>query len=498
MSREGFERLNREAEKKGQKTFVNPRNAAAGSLRQLDSRITAERPLEIFCYGVGQVQGGELPERQSDILAVLRQWGLRVYRGIERVTGLKGCQDYFDGMAQRREELPFEIDGVVFKVDRVDYQRTLGFVARAPRWAVARKFPAQEENTRGVDVGWQVGRSGALTPVARLEPVFVGGVTVTNATLHNQDEIDRKDVRIGDTVAIRRAGDVIPEVVSVVKSKRPRNARKVHYPDKCPVCGSDVIRPEGEAAARCSGGLGCAAQRKEGIKHFASRRAMDVDGLGDKLVDQLVDRDLIHDAADLYALDVDQLAGLERMAEKSARNLVEALDNSRDTTLARFLYALGIPEVGEATARQLANYFGTLQAVREASEEDLQGVPDIGPVVAQEFHTFFRQDHNRQVIDKLIDAGVRWADVPVKRPEELPLAGKTFVLTGSLDALTRNEAKDRLQALGAKVTGSVSKNTDYVVAGADPGSKYDKARELEVEILDERAFMRLLSRHGAQ
>lgn len=498
MSRKGFERLNRDAEKKGQKTFVNPRNAAAGSLRQLDSRITAERPLEIYCYGVGQVAGGELPERQSDILAVLRQWGLRVYRGIERVTGLKGCQDYFDTMAQRRDELPFEIDGVVFKVDRVDYQRALGFVARAPRWAVARKFPAQEENTRVLDVEWQVGRTGALTPVARLEPVFVGGVTVTNATLHNQDEIDRKDVRIGDTVAIRRAGDVIPEVVSVVKSKRPRNARKVHYPDKCPVCGSDVIRPEGEAAARCTGGLGCAAQRKEGIKHFASRRAMDVDGLGDKLVDQLVDRELVHDAADLYALTAEQLAGLDRMAEKSARNLVDALDKSRDTTLARFLYALGIPEVGEATARQLANYFGTLDAVRGAAEEDLQAVPDIGPVVAEEIHAFFRQKHNREVIDKLTAAGVHWPEVKVSRAESLPLAGKTFVLTGSLEGLTRNEAKDRLQALGAKVTGSVSKKTHYVVAGADPGSKYDKARELDVEILDEDAFMALLARYGPQ
>ncbi|MGA7802428.1 MAG: NAD-dependent DNA ligase LigA [Gammaproteobacteria bacterium] len=498
MSREGFERLNRDAQDKGQKTFVNPRNAAAGSLRQLDSRITAERPLEIYCYGVGQVDGGELPDRQGDILDGLRQWGLRVYQGIERVTGLKGCQDYFDQLARRRDELPFEIDGVVFKVDRVDYQQALGFVARAPRWAVARKFPAQEENTRVLDVEWQVGRTGALTPVARLEPVFVGGVTVTNATLHNQDEIDRKDVRIGDTVAIRRAGDVIPEVVSVVISKRPRNARKVHYPDQCPVCGSDVIRPEGEAAARCTGGLGCAAQRKEGIKHFASRRAMDVDGLGDKLVEQLVDKELIHDAADLYALTADRLAGLERMAEKSAQNLVDALDRSRNTSLARFLYALGIPEVGEATARQLANAFGTLEAVREASAEDLREVPDIGPVVAQEIHAFFRQKHNRQVIDKLTAAGVHWPEVKVSRPETLPLAGKTFVLTGSLESFTRSDARDRLQALGAKVSGSVSKKTDYVVAGADAGSKYDKARALGVEILDEDAFAGLLERVGAQ
>ncbi|HKK14933.1 MAG TPA: NAD-dependent DNA ligase LigA [Gammaproteobacteria bacterium] len=493
MSRKGFDQLNRTAEKKGQKTFVNPRNAAAGSLRQLDSRITAERPLEIYCYGVGLVEAGGLPDRQSEVLEALRGWGLRVYQGVERVTGLRGCEDYYDRMERRRDDLPFEIDGVVFKVDRLDYQQTLGFVARAPRWAIARKFPAREENTRVVDVEWQVGRTGALTPVARLEPVFVGGVTVTNATLHNQDEIDRKDVRVGDTVAIRRAGDVIPEVVSVVKSRRPRNARKVHFPDRCPVCGSDVIRPEGEAAARCTGGLGCAAQRKEGIKHFASRRAMDVDGLGDKLVEQLVDRELIHDAADLYGLTMEQLADLDRMAEKSARNLVDALDKSKDTTLARFLYALGIPEVGEATARQLAAHFGTLKAVRGASQEELQAVPDIGPVVAEEIDTFFRQTHNRQVIDKLVDAGVHWPEVKVKRRETLPLAGKTFVLTGSLESFTRNEAKDRLQGLGAKVTGSVSRNTDYVVVGADPGSKYDRARELGVKTLDETAFQHLLA-----
>lgn len=492
LSRKGFQVLNREAERQGQKTFVNPRNAAAGSLRQLDPRITAQRPLEFYSYGVGVVSPGTLADRQSGILEQLQGWGLRVYREIERVTGLKGCEGFYEAMLRRRERLPFDIDGVVFKVDRLDYQKALGFVSRAPRWAIARKFPAQEEHTRVLDVEWQVGRTGALTPVARLEPVFVGGVTVTNATLHNQDEIDRKDVRIGDTVVVRRAGDVIPEVVSVIASLRPKGARKVHYPPRCPVCGSEVVRPEGEVAARCSGGLFCPAQRKEGIQHFASRRAMDIDGLGEKLVDQLVDQGLIEDAADLYDLQVAQLAGLERMAEKSAGNLVRALENSKQTTLPRFLYALGIPEVGEATAQQLSAHFGTLDAIMEADEEALQAVPDVGPVVAQEIRAFFQERHNRDVIAKLRRRGVEPPAEKVVSRVKRPLAGKTFVLTGTLDTLSRAEAKARLQALGAKVTGSVSSKTDFVVAGADPGSKLAKAQELGVEVLGERELLRLL------
>jgi DNA ligase (NAD+) len=496
MPHKGFAELNKRQQERGEKSFANPRNAAAGSLRQLDPRVTAERPLSMYCYGVGEVRGVELADRHSRILDQLRDWGLRVSPEVQRVHGIDACLDYHRELLERRDKLPYDIDGVVYKVDRIDQQEALGFVARAPRWALAHKFPAEEEMTKLLNIDVQVGRTGAVTPVARLEPVFVGGVTVTNATLHNQDEIERKDVRIGDTVIVRRAGDVIPEVVGVVKSKRPRSAKKFRMPKKCPVCGSEVERLEGEAVARCTGGLFCPAQRREAIKHFASRRALDIEGLGDKLVDQLDETGLVQDVAGLYDLTLDQVAGLDRMAEKSARNLLDALEESKATTLARFIFALGIGQVGEATARNLARHFGTLETVQKASLGELQEVADVGEVVAESIHTFFRQPHNREVIGRLRKAGVHWQDEQPLLKAKQPLAGKTFVLTGTLSSMTRDEAKDRLQALGAKVSGSVSKKTDYVVVGADPGSKADKAASLGVEMLDEEGFARLLRKHS--
>ena len=495
LSHQGFAALNAQQQAAGQKIFVNPRNAAAGSLRQLDPAITAQRPLEIYCYGVGLVEGGKLAGTHTGILEQLRGWRLRVYQDVRRVTGLEGCTAYYRDYEQRREQLPFDIDGVVFKVDRFDQQDVLGFVARAPRWAIARKFPAQQRETVVLGIDVQVGRTGALTPVARLEPVFVGGVTVTNATLHNQDEIDRKDVRVGDTVVVRRAGDVIPEVVKVNTGLRKQGARRFHMPDRCPVCGSHVERVEGEAVTRCSGGLYCAAQRKEGIKHFASRKAMDIEGLGDKLVEQLVDAQLVSDVGDLYALSVEQLAGLERMAEKSATNLVDALEQSRDTTLERFIHALGIREVGEATAQIMAQQFGNFEALMAADTDTLQSIHDVGPVVAQRIVDFFAEQHNLDVIRKLTagksqgGAGLHWP--AVKKSAHAPLAGKTFVITGTL-SMPRDDLKKRLQAAGARVAGSVSKKTDYVVVGDDPGSKYDKAVELGVEVLDEAGCLQLL------
>jgi len=425
----------------------------------------------------------------------LADWGLRVSPELATVTGAAGCLDYYRRIGARRDRFDYDIDGVVFKVDELALQRELGFVARAPRWAVAHKFPAQEELTVVEAVEFQVGRTGAVTPVARLKPVFVGGVTVSNATLHNMDEVERKDVRVGDTVFVRRAGDVIPEVVRVLVERRPKGTRKVHLPRTCPVCGSDVVKPEGEAVARCSGGLYCPAQRKEAVLHFASRRALDIEGLGDKLVDQLVDGGLLHDPADLFALDRDQLAALERMGEKSADNLLAALDRSRETTLARFLYALGIREVGEATAQALARQFGTLEAIEQADEELLQQTPDVGPIVASHVAAFFRQAHNREVIAKLREAGVHWAETEPAR-EAQPLKGRTFVLTGALSR-PRDAVKDELEALGAKVAGSVSKKTDYVVAGEDPGSKLAKAQELGVTVLDEAGLTDLLMEVGA-
>jgi DNA ligase (NAD+) len=492
LSHQGFETLNRQQQAQGLKLFVNPRNAAAGSLRQLDPAITARRPLEMFCYGVGKVEGGALAKTHTGVLAQLQDWHLRVYEDIRCVQGIQGCTQYYRDYQQRRDQLPFEIDGVVFKVDRFDQQDALGFVARAPRWAIARKFPAQERETVVLGIDVQVGRTGALTPVARLEPVFVGGVTVTNATLHNQDEIDRKDVRVGDTVMVRRAGDVIPEVVRIVPEQRRKGARRFNMLTKyksCPVCGSAVERIEGEAVARCTGGLFCPAQRKEAIKHFASRKAMDVEGLGDKLVEQLVENELVSDVSDLYMLSVDQFAGLDRMAEKSAGNLVNALEKSRRTTLDRFIYALGIREVGEATAQVLAREFGALDSLMQADADALQAVRDVGPIVAQHIVGFFAETHNRDVIEKLLAAGISWPEV--EKPQHAPLAGKTFVLTGTL-SIPRDALKARLQAAGAKVSGSVSKKTDYVVVGENPGSKHDKAVQLGVDILDEAACLALL------
>jgi DNA ligase (NAD+) len=493
MPKAGFEAYNQKARETGEKTFVNPRNAAAGSLRQLDPRLTAERPLDIYVYSVGVVDGRKLPDNHSEVLDQLQQWGLKTCPERDVVTGIDGCLAYYEEIGARRESLSYEIDGVVYKVNSRAEQRDLGFVSRAPRWAIAHKFPAQEELTVLKGVEFQVGRTGALTPVARLEPVFVGGVTVSNATLHNMDEVNRKDVRIGDTVIVRRAGDVIPEVVSVIKDRRPKGARKVKLPAKCPVCDSSVVREEGEAVARCTGGLYCSAQRVEALKHFVSRRAMDIDGLGAKLIEQLVSVDRIKTPAGIFELEKDELASLERMGEKSAQNLIDAIEQSKDTTLARFLYSLGIREVGEATAASLAAHFGGLDAIMAAAEEDLLSVADVGPVVASRIRAFFDEAHNREVISRLKDAGVHWEEsTPRAAPKDGPLAGKTFVLTGTLAGMTRDEAKDRIQALGGKVTGSVSKKTDYVIFGEKAGSKLSKAHQLEVETLDETQFEALL------
>ena len=493
MTLAGFKAMNEKALAAGEKVFVNPRNAAAGSLRQLDPRLTATRPLDVFFYSVGETRGWKMPARHSESLEQLRELGLKISPLLRVVQGAQGCLDYYRSVGEQRASLPYEIDGVVYKVNRFQQQRDLGFVARAPRWAIAHKFPAHEETTVVRGGAFQVGRTGALTPVARLEPVFVGGVTVSNATLHNMDEVQRKDVHIGDTVVIRRAGDVIPEIVKVIVEKRPPDARKVVLPRKCPICDSDVERVEGEAVARCTGGLFCPAQRKEALRHFASRRALDIEGLGSKLIDQLVDSDRVRSPADLYMLTVQDFIQLDRMGEKSATNLVSALEGSKKTTFARFLYALGIRDVGEATAAALAAHFGSIESLEAATEEQIQEVPDIGPVVAAHVSHFMQQPHNREVIQQLRAAGVEWP-VQVRRAgaAEGPLAGKTFVLTGTLDSMSRDQASDRITALGGKVAGSVSKKTHYVVAGAEAGSKLKKAQELGVEVLDEAEFLRLL------
>ncbi len=498
MPRQGFDALNRRQREQGEKTFANPRNAAAGSLRQLDPRITATRPLAMYCYGLGEVGGKLAAETHSGCMHLLRGWGLPVSPELAVLTGLEACAAYFADIGARRGSLAYDIDGVVFKVDNLADQKALGYVARSPRWAIAQKFPAQEALTTVEAVEFQVGRTGAVTPVARLAPVFVGGVTVSNATLHNMDEVRRKDVRVGDTVYVRRAGDVIPEVVRVLAERRPEKTEPVELPSRCPVCGSEVERIEGESVARCSGGLYCPAQRKEAVKHFASRRALDIEGLGDKLIEQLIEQDLIDDPADLFALSANALAGLERMGEKSANNLVEALARSRQTTLARFLYALGIREVGEATAQSLARQFGSLENIRAATEEALQETPDVGPVVAHHVFTFLRQAHNRKVIEKLQAAGITWAEAePASVATERPLAGRIFVLTGTLSE-PRAAVKERLQQLGAKVAGSVSKNTDYVVAGEAAGSKLAKAEALGVTVLDEQGLARLIDTVAAK
>jgi DNA ligase (NAD+) len=494
MPRAGFTAFNEMAAKNGQKTFVNPRNAAAGSLRQLDPRLTAERPLDIYIYSVGLVEGGTIPDRQSEILDQLREWGLKICPERKVVNGIDGCLAFYSDIGRRRDSLAYDIDGVVYKVDRLDYQHRLGFVSRAPRWAIAHKFPAQEELTIVRDIEFQVGRTGAVTPVARLEPVFVGGVTVSNATLHNMDELHRKDLRVGDTVIVRRAGDVIPEVVKVVMDRRPKGTRKVRSPVTCPVCGSAVMREQDEAVTRCTGGLYCAAQRAEALKHFVSRRAMDVDGLGSKLIEQLVAANRIRTPADLFGLTKEELVEMERMGPKSAENLLKSIEKSKQTTLSRFLYALGIREVGEATASSLASYYGKLVSVMEAVEESLQEVPDIGPKVAAQIRAFFDEAHNRDVIQRLIESGVVWPESdPLPNSRAGKLSGKTFVLTGALTGMSRNEAIDRIQAAGGKVTSTVSKNTDYLVAGDKAGSKLTKAQNLEITVLNEVELEKMLS-----
>lgn len=496
FSLSGFNKMNAEAEAAGQKVFANPRNAAAGTLRQLDSRETAKRPLTMFAYSVGIVEGGELPDAHSAILEKLGSWGLRINPLMASVEGVDACIDYYQAMMQRRESLDYEIDGVVFKVDAIADQNKLGMLTRTPRWAIAHKFPAEEGVTVLEDVEFQVGRTGAITPVARLQPVKVGGVTISNATLHNMDEVDRLNLKVGDTVLIQRAGDVIPKVVSVILDKRPKKTKDIVLPDSCPACGSEIMQPEGEVVARCTGGLECSAQRKESIRHFASRLALDIEGLGDKLVNQLVDEKLIANPADLFRLTEWQLVQLERMAPKSANNLLEALEKSKETTLPRFIYALGIQEVGESTARNLAQYFKDIEALRSADDETLQDVPDVGPIVAEKIARFFAQDTNNRVIDDLLANGVTWQEEEAAANPEA-LVGQTFVLTGTLTSLTRNEAKARLQSLGAKVSGSVSAKTSCVVAGDAAGSKLTKAQELGVQVMSEDELLALLEQNGA-
>ncbi|SEK40824.1 NAD-dependent DNA ligase LigA [Nitrosovibrio tenuis] len=509
MLRSDFEKLNRQQREKNEREFINPRNAAAGSLRQLDPGITASRRLTFFAYGIGACEGGDLPhDKQNHVMDYLESLKFPVMRERDTVLGVAGLLEYHGKISGMREQLAYEIDGAVYKVNDLAQQEKLGFVSRAPRFAIAHKFPAQEATTQVLGITVHVGRTGALTPVARLRPVFVGGVTVTNATLHNEDEIRRKDVMIGDSVIVRRAGDVIPEVVAVQKEKRSADARFFAMPTHCPVCGSKAVRLPGEALTRCTGGLFCPAQRKQSILHFASRRAMNIRGLGDKLVDHLVDRAIIETPADLYKLDATAVAALERMAEKSARNIVNAIEKSKDTTLARIIYSLGIRNVGETTARDLARHFGRLDRLMAANAESLQQVGDVGPVVAQSITSFFNEAHNVEVIRQLRARGVHWQESedtgqtkaglsPHKGFDADKVAGKTFVLTGSLPNLSREDARDRIESAGGKVTGSVSRNTDYVVTGVDPGSKYDKAVELGIAILDEAGLLQLLQNSQA-
>ena len=492
LPRAGFAKINAAAIANGDKVFVNPRNAAAGSLRQLDSKITASRPLEMCAYSVGQFQGGVTPDTHLNMLNALAGWGFKINTYVEAVRGIAACEDYYEEMQKRRDNLPYDIDGIVYKVNDLALQQRLGFVSKAPRWAIARKFPAQEEMTSLLDVEFQVGRTGAITPVARLAPVFVGGVTVSNATLHNGDEIARLGICIGDSVIIRRAGDVIPQVAAVVLDKRPADAQPIVFPENCPVCQSPVRRVEGEAVARCSGGLFCGAQSKEAIKHFASRKAMDIDGLGDKLVELLVDRGLIYSPADLYELSVGKITDLERMGEKSAQNLIDSIAASRQTTLAKFLFALGIREVGEATGQTLARNFGSLQAIINADQEALLEVDDIGPVVAYYIRDFFRNPDNLAIINALRESGVSWDDIDISAQDSQPLKGQTWVLTGGMEIVSRAEAKDRLQDLGAKVAGSVSAKTTQVVAGPGAGSKLTKAQSLDIPVFDEEQFLAFL------
>jgi DNA ligase (NAD+) len=490
----GFERMNEQARARGEKVFVNPRNAAAGSLRQLDPRITAARPLTAFFYALGALEGAPQPAGQLELLTWLRALGLPVSPEVRPVKGVGGCLDYYRDLGARRRALPYQIDGVVYKLERRADQERLGYLSRSPRWAIAHKFPADEALTQVKGVEFQVGRTGALTPVARLEPVFVSGVTVSNVTLHNIDEVHRKDVRVGDTVIVRRAGDVIPEVVSVILERRPAGTVPVQLPQRCPVCQSPVLRVEGEAVARCTGAFTCRAQRQEALRHFASRRALDIEGLGDKLIEQLVEHEQLRSPADIYALTLPQLAQLERMGEKSATNLLAAIEKSKHTTLPRLLLGLGIRDVGEATALALARHFGTLEQLMQADAAMIQQVPDVGPIVAAHVAAFFASDDHRKVIKALQAKGVKWPQMAPGPAAADPLAGKTFVLTGTLSGLTRDEATQALSARGAKVAGSVSRKTHYLVAGAEAGSKLTRARELGVRVIDEQELLRLLGR----
>jgi len=515
MPRAGFEKYNEKARaSEGKiKPLINPRNAAAGSLRQLDPRITASRPLAFYAYAVGVVDGVALPPKHSDMMRKLREWGFPVSSLVDVAAGAEGCLAYYRRIGAQRDKLPFDIDGVVYKLNDLAAQRELGFVGRTPRWAVAHKFPAQEQTTVVEDIIINIGRTGAATPAAKLKPVFVGGVTVTNATLHNIDQVARLDVRVGDTVIVRRAGDVIPEVVSVVLDQRPPRSRSWKMPAHCPVCGSAIVREEGESVARCTGGLTCAAQRVQAIFHFAARRAMDIDGLGERYIEQLCDFSYVESVADLYKLSLDDLLQMKRSADdrdgttpetvkagkvatKWAENLIQAIAHSKRTSLDRFLYALGIPDVGESTAKALARYFGSLDPLMQASEADLIEVPDVGPIMAAHIATFFAEPHNREAIAELRAAGVVWEDSAPQRKSEGPLTGKTVVLTGTLTSLTRDEAKDKLEALGAKVSGSVSKKTSFVVAGNEAGSKLDKAQDLGVEVWDEAQLLKFLKAHA--
>ena len=496
MTHKGFAKLNAEAEKRNERTFANPRNAAAGSLRQLDPKITAKRSLSFYCYGVGINEGTTLPDNHYDRLMQFKAWGLPVSDKVQIRQGAQEALAYFHEIGEQRMSLGFDIDGVVIKVNSIAQQEELGFVARAPRWATAFKFPAQEEVTKLNKVDFQVGRTGAITPVARLEPVSVAGVIVSNATLHNSDEIVRLGIREGDYVTVRRAGDVIPQIVAVIQDRRPTDSKEIIFPTHCPICGSLIVRDEGEAISRCAGGLICPAQRKEALKHFVYRRAMNVDGLGDKLIEQLVDKDYVKTPADLYKLTLPMLCSLDKVGEKLANNLINALQQSKSTSLNRFIFALGIPNVGEVTAENLVNQLGNLSAIENASLEQLQTVNDVGEVIAESIVDFFQEPHNRDVIEQLTSAeiGIHWPDVEIQALTiDSPFTGKTVVLTGTLSQLTRDEAKDKLKKLGAKVTGSVSKKTDFVIAGEAAGSKLTKAEELGIKVIDEQEMIDLLN-----
>lgn len=496
MSHAGFTALNQEQQRADKKPFVNPRNAAAGSVRQLDSKITASRPLSIFVYSLGVISDSAFASTQSETLKRLAELGFPVCPLVDVVKGIDGCLVYFQRIGEQRESLDYDIDGIVYKLDRLDWQRSAGFISRAPRWALAHKFPAQEKSTQVRDINVQVGRTGAITPVARLEPVFVGGVTVSNVTLHNRAEVERLDIRVGDTVMVRRAGDVIPQIVKVNVERRPVNSKPYLFPQQCPVCGSGIEVENEGVIARCTGGLGCAAQLKQSIKHFVSRKAIDIDGLGDKIVDQLVEQGLVDNVADLYELTYEQVLALEGFAAKSAQNLIDAIKASKQVTLSRFLYALGIPQVGESTAEQLANSFATIDALKDVSQEQLEALPDIGPIMAEKIVYFFQAGNNLAVIEALLQNGLQVAEGQTRSAEltELPLHDSTIVLTGTLSSMGRSEAKKRLQTLGAKVTGSVSKKTSLVIVGKDAGSKAQKASELSVEMMDEGAFLEYLAK----